>query len=138
MLQLGWIRVYWGSMVRLTRAYGSLESQGQIWERMNIQNFLNPIAEAVDDHEEDVLESIIARHQGERVAKSDEDVVEEVPVVLMSEALSALKILQTYEEQQGSGDPSLTKALRRRERELQLQKTGDLCQHTLKDCLGAK
>ena len=104
---------------------------------MNIQNFLNPVTEEVDDHEEDVLEAIVARYGEDREAESGEE-VEEVAVVSMLEAFSALKVLQTYKEQQGSGNPGLVKALWGRERELQLQKTAGLCQESLKNWLGGK
>ena len=115
----------------------AMERQGQIRERMNIQSFLNPITEEVHDQEEDIFEAIIARHGEEREAESDEE-VEEVPRVSVSEALSALRILQTHEEQQKLGDPALTKALRKHERELQLRKTVVLRQSNLGSWLGAK
>ena len=126
-----------GLMTPIVNDLIRLKNQGRISERMDIQNFLNPVTEEVDDHEKDVLEAIVARYGEEREAESGEE-VEEVAVVSMSEAFSALKVLQTYEEQQGSGDPSLVKAFRGRERELQLQKTAGLRQGSLKDWLGDK
>lgn len=99
---------------------------------------MNPVIEEVDNHEEDILKFIITRHGEERKAELDEEVMKEVAMISISEALSALKILQTYEEQQESGDPALTKGLRKRERELELHKTTELRQDSLKDWLGAK
>ena len=54
--------------------------------------------------------------------------VEAIPKVSIQEALSALRTLKTYEEQQGSGDPALTKALRQRERQLDLSRSTTLRQ----------
>lgn len=126
-----------GLMIPIINDLIRLETQGQIGEfareRMDIQTFLNPVTEDVDDLEEDVFEAIVAQYHEECETESDEGVMEEVAVISVSEALSALKVLRTYEEQRGSGDPSLTKALRRRERELQLQKTAERRQGKLKD-----
>ena len=52
-------------------------------------------------------------------------------MVSVSEVLTALKILQTYEEQQEQGDSALTKTLRERGKELQLRKTTGLRQSNL-------
>ena len=54
--------------------------------------------------------------------------VEAIPKVSIQEALSALRTLKTYEEQQGSGDPALTEALRQRERQLDLSRSTTLRQ----------
>ena len=89
----------------------ALEHQGQIRERMNIQAFLNPTTERVYDQDEDVFEAIVARYGEEREAESDEG-VEDVLQVSTTEALSALSTLKIYEEQQGTGDLALSKALR--------------------------
>ena len=112
-----------------------LKNQGRISEWMDIQNFLNPVTEEIDDHKEDVLEAIMAHYGEERKAELGEEVEEVAAVVSMSKAFSALKVLQTYKEQH-SGDPSPGKALWGRERELQLQKTTGLRQGSLKDWLG--
>lgn len=126
-----------GLMIPIINDLIRLETQGQIGgfarKRLDILTFLNPVAEDVDDHEEDVFEAIVARYQEELEAESDEEVMEEAAVISISEAISASKVLRTYEEQQGSGDPSLTKALRRREREMKLQKTAERRQGNLKD-----
>lgn len=114
----------------------TLERQGQIRERMTIQNFLNPVTEEVVDADEDIFEAIIARNDEERETESDEE-VEQVPTVSLSEAISALKVLQTYEEQQG-GDPALTKTLRQRERELDLRKAAGLRQSNIHSFFGTK
>lgn len=138
-----------GLMILILNDLMTLETQGQIGKsgrkRMDILTFLNPDTENVDDleedldgHEEDVFEVIVARFHEEAEAEPDEEMMEEVAVISISEALSALKVLQTYEEQQESGDPSLAKALRKRERELQLQKTAGQRQGSLKDKLEAK
>ena len=114
----------------------TLERQGQIRERMSIQAFLNPITENVHDQEEDVFEAIVNCFDTEQEAESDEKPVEEVAIVSPMEALSALQTLKTYEEQQEHGDATLTKTLRRKERELQLCKTAGLCQSNLDSWFG--
>ena len=113
-----------------------IKRQGQIRERMNIQSFLNPITEEVHDQHENIFEAIIARYNEKREAKSDEE-VKEVRQVSAAEALFALRTLQTHEEQQKSGDPALTKALRKHKRELQLRKITVLRQGNLGSWLEA-
>ena len=114
-----------------------MESQGQIRQRINIQNFLNPVTEEVDNQTKNVFETIIARYNKERDKESNEE-VEEVPKISVSEALQVLKTLKIYEEQQEQGDSALTKALRGRERELQLRKTAVLRQGSISGWLQAE
>ena len=113
-----------GLMVPIMNNLITLQRQGQICERMSIpiRTFLNPIAEEIDDQEEDIMEAIVARYGEKRVAESEEE-IETIPKVSIQEALSALETLKLYEEQQEYGDPALTKTLRRRERELHLSKS---------------
>ena len=66
----------------------------------------------------------------EREAESDKE-IEVVAKVSVAEALSALVTLKIYEEQQDTGDPALSKALRTRERELRLTKQADTYQGKL-------
>ena len=82
-----------GLMTPIVNDLIRLEKQGRMSEWMDIQNFLNPVTEEVDDHEKDVLEAIVAWYGEEREAESGEE-VEEVAVVSMSEAFSALKVLR--------------------------------------------
>jgi hypothetical protein len=77
---------------------------------MNISAFLDPADEVVDDTENEILDYVIDSYaEGDRAQETDEEDVEVVPV-RQSDAMQAVRLLQTYEEQQEDGD---TKLLRR-------------------------
>ena len=68
-------------------------------------------------------------------AESDEE-IQVIAKVSVTEALSALSTLKTYEEQQSAGDPASSKALRTRERELRLTKQAGTHQGSLDSWIG--
>ena len=77
----------------------------------------------------------VARYGEEREAESDEE-IQVVAKVSVTEALSALSTLKTYEEQQSAGDSAFSKALRTRERELRLTKQAGTHQGSLDNWIG--
>ena len=87
------------------------------------------------DHSDQIAEIMADIRDVSTSAESDEE-IEAISKVSIQEALSALQTLKLYEEQQESGDPALTKALRRRERELHLSRSTALHQGKLDSWFG--
>ena len=85
---------------------------------MDINNFIDPIEEAVMDGPADIIEHIAAQFGPERDAESDEEDIEQ-PKIKISEALAALRQLQLYEEQQNDGDSTLLHLLNKHEQRIQ-------------------
>jgi hypothetical protein len=77
----------------------------------------------------------VARHQAERDIESDEEVEEEVSLIPDSEALKAIRVLCTYEEQQVEGDNSFGRVLRAQERVYLARRTAGMAQGTLRNWL---
>jgi len=114
-----------------------MEQQGQIRDRMALTNFLNPPIEVIDDSDQEIVDSIIARFEPERLAEDDEE-VEYIPHIKLTEALQALETLKLYEEQQEKGDEDFTKTLRYKERALKERKHTALKQSTIQGWIGGK
>ena len=99
---------------------------------------MEEIREATNSYNPDDIynmNAIVARYGEEREAESDEE-IQVVATVSVTEALSALSTLKTYEEQQSAGDPAFSKALRTRERELRLTKQAGTHQGSLDSWIG--
>ncbi|KAJ6149522.1 hypothetical protein N7471_000721 [Penicillium samsonianum] len=83
---------------------------------VDIENFLNPMDEVVED-DLDAIDDIVL---SEFLPEVDEDeIMEEQAQVLHHEAIQALKTLCIYEEQQEQGETQLISALHRHERLLE-------------------
>jgi hypothetical protein len=95
-----------------------LKYHSYIREAMDIQNFLNPVEEVIQDSPEQLEEHILAQFEPEVEQESDEE-IEQLPRVTADEALEALAKLQLHEEQSEEGNPSLITQLGRHERVLQ-------------------
>jgi hypothetical protein len=88
-----------------------LVEQERIQSAMSISVFLNPADEAVDDDDEEILDSVVeAYSEGDRAQETDEEPVEVIPV-RSQEALQAVRLLQSYEEQQDDGESDVIRRL---------------------------
>lgn len=76
-----------------------LETLGRIKEAININNFIAPPEEIVDNVDKDLMDQIVGRYGAEREAKTDEekDVKE---LIGLKQAVKALKTLKFYKKQQ--------------------------------------
>ena len=88
---------------------------------MDVQSYLNPEEEVVQDEEEEIDEHIAARFNPEIEAESDEE-VEELPHVTVDEALEALSRLRLFEEQSEDGKPDWITQLNHHERVLNVRR----------------
>jgi hypothetical protein len=78
---------------------------------MNISAFLDPANEVVDNAENEILDHVIDSYAEEdRAQETDEEDVE-VVLIRQSDAMQAVRLLQTYEEQQKDGDTELLRRL---------------------------
>jgi hypothetical protein len=78
---------------------------------MNISAFLNPANKVVDDAKDEILNHVIDSYaEGDRAQETDEEDVEVVPI-RQSDAMQAVRLLQTYKEQQEDGDTELLRRL---------------------------
>jgi hypothetical protein len=66
---------------------------------MNISAFLNSADEVVDNTKDEILNLVIDSYaEGDRAQETDEEDVE-VILIRQSDAMQAVRLLQTYEEQ---------------------------------------
>jgi hypothetical protein len=78
---------------------------------MSISVFLNPADEAVDDGDEEILDSVVeAYSEGDRAQETDEEPVE-IILIKSQKALQAVRLLQSYKEQQDNGDSDVIRRL---------------------------
>jgi hypothetical protein len=88
-----------------------LQDQQHIHTVMNISAFLNPADAVVDDAEDEILDHVIDSYaEGDRTQETDEEDVEVVRI-RQSDAMQAVRLLQTYEEQQEDGNTELLRRL---------------------------
>jgi hypothetical protein len=91
---------------------------------MSITAFLNPSDEAVDDHKEEILETVIeAYSEGDRAQETDEEEPVEVIPVKQQEAMDAILLLQRYKEQQDDGNSDILRQLG----QLEISVRGRIC-----------
>ncbi|EFW22587.1 predicted protein [Coccidioides posadasii str. Silveira] len=99
---------------------------------MNIQHFLNPADEVVEDSPEAIEQHVIVLLDPADESEEDEDLATEMlPLITPLEALDLVKRLQLYEEQQDQGDQQLIQQLNSYEskiaaRRLQTQQQQDI------------
>jgi hypothetical protein len=100
-------------MTDIQESIQALAGQARIQNTMNINTFLNPTDEVVDDDDDEVLDQLVdAYAEGDRAEETDEEPVEVVPIG-QSDAIQAVQLLQQYEEQQEDGDSELLRHLAR-------------------------
>lgn len=109
---------------QLQSSITTLVDQDRIHSAMSITAFLNPSDEAVDDHEEEILETVIeAYSEGDRAQETDEEEPVEVIPVKQQEAMDAILLLQRYEEQQDDGNSDILRQLG----QLEISVRGRMC-----------
>jgi hypothetical protein len=78
---------------------------------MNISAFLDSADEVVDNAENGILDYVIDSYaEGDRAQETDEEDVE-IILIRQLDAMQAVRLLQTYEEQQEDGDTELLRRL---------------------------
>ena len=102
---------------------------------MNIQQFIDPIEEGAIEQSDRIIKVIVVRHQVEREIESNKKVKEQISLIPDSEALKAIRVLCTYEEQQVEGDNSFGRVLRAQERVYLARRTAGMAQGTLTNWL---
>ena len=85
--------------------------QERVQSVISISVFLNPVDEAVDDDDEEILDSVVEVYsENDRAQETDEETVEVIPI-RQQEAMQAVQLLQRYEEQQDDSDSSVLRQL---------------------------
>jgi hypothetical protein len=84
---------------------------------MDIDTFLNPAEEAVQDTPDDIDSQVLAQY-GPELDDDSKGELEILPQIPLEEALEALRTLHLYEEQQAEGVPTLIYKLDKHERVL--------------------
>jgi hypothetical protein len=100
-----------------------LQISSRFHDLMDIEQFLNPAEEKVDDGDDINMldQAILAQFGPDIEAESDEE-IEVQPIITHVEALEALSKLRLYQEQQDIGNRELIQALDREERSIQSRK----------------
>ena len=112
-----WIK-FESVLEEITQDIRQMQVMSRIEEPMNIHQFINPLEKAIKDTNEDIINDIVSRYaEQERLTETDEE-VEVIPVITMSQAQEACRILRLHEEQQWKGDMGMLRQLRRHERGL--------------------
>ncbi|KMU74493.1 hypothetical protein CISG_04564 [Coccidioides immitis RMSCC 3703] len=100
------------SIMEITSKFQRLCLLSAIQNLMDIQHFLNPADEVVEDSPEAIEQHVIALLDPADESKEDEDLATEMlPPITPSEALDLVKQLRLYEEQQDQGDQQLIQQL---------------------------
>ena len=114
----------------IQNAFSLLKLSTPIQDLIDIDTFLNPAEEAIQDTHEDIKSQILAQY-GPELDDDSEEELEILPQISLDQALEALRTLCLYEEQQAEGIPSLIYELDKHEcilwgRKLSLQTQRDI------------
>ena len=109
--------------------------QGQIQEAIDIDQFIDPVIERIQDNPDTIIDEIVACRGPEVLAESDEEEEEELLPIKDSKALSGIQVLSRYQEQQLEADYDFVRILRIREREIRRRAVQGLSQGTLNSWL---
>lgn len=88
----------------IERYIQALQTAQHIDNVMDVQSFLNPEKEVIQDAEEEIEEHIDARFNPNIKAESDEK-ADELSHIIVDETLEALSLLHLFEEQSEDGEP---------------------------------
>ena len=77
-----------------------MKSQGQIRQRMNIQNFLNLVIEEIDNQFENIFEIIVVHYDEKRDKELNKKMIKKMSKISVLKILQTFKILRSYEKQQ--------------------------------------
>ena len=100
------------------RGLQRLELANNIQQAMDINQFLNPADEQVDDDLMSIDDAILCQFSQENEDQEEDDNGHVLPQILAPEALESLYKLQLHEEQQVEANQDLIQLLRRHERVL--------------------
>jgi hypothetical protein len=82
-----------------------------VQDLLTVKEFINPLAEDIDDQDKDIMEAIIetySQDQEDDVGEEGEEGEEEIePLVLISEAISAPETLQRFEIAREDGSQNI-------------------------------
>ena len=93
-----------------------MRQAGYIVEVPNVQEYISPYAERVqDDCPDDLVDQIVANYTQEEEEEEGEDSAEPELPVTHEEALHALHTLRRYEEENKCGNADLVRQLRQQE-----------------------
>lgn len=107
------------SIIQISNDFQRLCTISAIQNPMDIENFLNPAEEVVEDCPKDLEQHIIEQLEPEEPEDEEETIyMEEDPQITVTEALDMVKRLRLYEEQQDKGDTELIQQLNHYERRL--------------------
>ena len=113
------------TMTQLEQQIGSLVQQKHIQSAMNIDTFVNPDDEIVDDNDENVFEAIVETYGtggDEREYETDEYEVHE-SVLDDDDALDMVLQLRKYEEQQEGGNDVIISQLNKYESDIRARES---------------
>lgn len=110
-----------GVISDISKAFNELQTSSRIRDLMDINQFLNPDDEGVQDSPDDIEEQIISQF-GQGIEVESEEETDVLPRITLSEALEAMNKFQLFEEQQEEGNQAFIQELLKRKQSLLRQK----------------
>ncbi|KAJ5111402.1 mariner-Tc1 transposon family protein [Penicillium argentinense] len=99
----------------ITRDFQELQHSSRIRDPMDIDDFINPNDEVVQDNIHEIDDLILSQFQPE-IEQEEDEIIQELPSISIKEAIDALERLRLYEEQQPRGSSSFLRELYKHER----------------------
>ncbi len=118
------------ALARLRTMIRDIVSRRQIHQAVNVEDFVDPVSEQVDDSDEDLVEMISQQFDPDREAETDEE-CQNIPRVSTIKAMEAVHILQTYEEQAEKGTKAYLKTFNSYEKELNIRRVANMSQPSI-------
>ncbi|KUL82153.1 hypothetical protein ZTR_11074 [Talaromyces verruculosus] len=107
----------------LQKSLQDLKLANRVQDIMDINQFLNPADEQVNDTMVDIDDIVLSQFDLPQIEEPDEDVIDEpIPLITSQEAVQSLRILRLYEEQRDQADNSFIRVLSRYENQLTKEK----------------
>ncbi|KAJ5098831.1 hypothetical protein N7532_005832 [Penicillium argentinense] len=94
----------------ITRDFQELQHSSRIRDLMDIDDFINPSNEVVQDNIHGIDDLILSQFQPE-IEHEEDEIIQELPSISIKEAIDALERLRLYEEQQPQGSSSFLREL---------------------------
>lgn len=121
-------------MSDIQNIFSQLQVSSPIRDLMDIRSFLNPMDEKVEDNTDDIDNQILTQYTPAESDEEEEALIEPSPKTSIDQAITAIKLLGLYEEQQADGSSFFIKELNIHEqvlwrRKLATQHRGDIRQY---------
>lgn len=118
----------------IQNVFSQIQVSSSIQDLMDIESFLNPMDETIQDNPDDIDDQILMQYTPAEPDEEENESIEPPAKISIDQAIAAIQLLSLYEEQQTDGSPLFIKQINDHEqvlwrRKLNTQHQGDIRQY---------